>query len=91
VAILFLFLTIKLVPESSGGKIADGFSDAPFGAFAGYVWIGSVHSVGASFTVPRVARGSALSEASTWKPSENSLTSPQRYFAGGLASFRTDT
>jgi hypothetical protein len=66
VVLLLLFLTIKIVPESSGGKIAGGFSDAPFGPFAGYAWIGSVHSVGASFTVPPIAGGSALSEASTW-------------------------
>ena len=65
-ALLLLFLAVKIVPESSGGKIAGGFSDAPFGPFAGYAWIGSVHSVGASLKVPRIAGGSALSEASTW-------------------------
>src|ERR1700678_1896740 len=64
--VLLVFLTIRLVPASSGGKIAGGFSDAPFGPFAGYVWIGGVHSIGASFTVPRIAGGSALSDASTW-------------------------
>jgi hypothetical protein len=66
VAVLFVFLTIKLVPASSGPEVAGGFSDAPFGPFAGYVWIGSVHSIGASFTVPRIASGSPLSEASSW-------------------------
>jgi hypothetical protein len=66
VALLFVFLVIKLVPARSGGKIAGGFSDAPFGPFAGYAWIGRVKSVGASFTVPRIAGGSPLSEASTW-------------------------
>jgi hypothetical protein len=66
VALLLVFLAIKIVPASSGGKIAGGFSDAPFGPFAGYTWIGSVHSVGVSFTVPQIAGGSALSEASTW-------------------------
>jgi len=66
VALLLLFLFIKIVPERSGGKIADGFSDAPFGPFAGYAWIGSVHSAGGSFTVPRIASSSPLSQAATW-------------------------
>jgi hypothetical protein len=66
VVLLLAFLTIKIVPASSGGKIADDFSDAPFGPFAGYAWIGSVHSVGASFTVPPIASGSPLGVASTW-------------------------
>jgi Peptidase A4 family len=66
VAVLLVFLTIKLVPASRGGKVAGGFSDAPFGPFSGYAWVGGVHSVGASFTVPRIAGDSALSEASTW-------------------------
>ncbi len=66
VALLFLFLVIKLVPARSGRVIAGGFSDAPFGPYAGYGWIGRVKSVGGSFTVPRIASGSALSEASTW-------------------------
>jgi Peptidase A4 family len=66
VALLLLFLAIKIVPARSGGKIADGFSDAPFGPFAGYAWIGSVHSAGGSFTVPRIASGSPLSQAATW-------------------------
>ena len=66
VALLLLFLVVKLVPARSGPEIAGGFSDAPFGPFAGYAWIGSVHSAGASFTVPRIASGSARNEASTW-------------------------
>lgn len=65
-AILLVFLTARLVPASGGGKIVGGFSDAPFGLFSGYAWIGGVRSVGASFTVPRIADGSALSEAGTW-------------------------
>jgi hypothetical protein len=65
-ALVLLFLTIKLVSASSGGTVANGFSDAPFGPFAGYAWIGNVRSVGASFTVPRIANGSPLSEAATW-------------------------
>jgi hypothetical protein len=66
VVLLPLFLLVKLVPPRSGPEIAGGFSDAPFGPFAGYAWIGSVHSVGGSFTVPRIASGSALSQACTW-------------------------
>jgi hypothetical protein len=66
VALLLLFLVVKLVSPRSGGAIAGGFSDAPFGPVAGYVWSGSVHSVGGSFTVPRIASGSPLSEAGTW-------------------------
>jgi hypothetical protein len=65
-ALLLLFLVVKLVPVNGGAKSAGGFSDAPFGPFAGYAWLGRVHSVGASFTVPRIASGSALSEAGTW-------------------------
>jgi Peptidase A4 family len=66
VVLVLVFLTIKLVPASSGGKVAEGFSDAPFGSFSGYAWVGGVHSVGASFTVPRIASGSPLSQAATW-------------------------
>jgi hypothetical protein len=66
VALLLLFLAIKLVPGNNGTKIAGGFSDAPFGPFAGYMWIGSVQSVGASFTVPRIASVSPLGVAGTW-------------------------
>jgi hypothetical protein len=64
--LLLVFLGIEISPESSGGRIPDGFSDAPFGSFAGYAWVGGVHSVGASFTVPPINRASPLSEASTW-------------------------
>jgi hypothetical protein len=66
VALLLVFLVVKVVSPRSGPEIAGGFSDAPFGPFAGYAWIGSVHSVGVSFTVPRIASGSALGEAATW-------------------------
>jgi hypothetical protein len=65
-ALVILFLTIKVLSPSNDETLADGYSDAPFGAFAGYAWIGSVQSVGASFTVPRIAGGSPLSEAATW-------------------------
>jgi hypothetical protein len=65
-ALLVLFLSVKLVPVNTDARIARGFSDAPFGAFAGYTWIGRVQSVGASFTVSRIANGSPLSAAATW-------------------------
>ena len=65
-AVVLLFVVSKLVSASSDPKIAGGFSDAPFGPFAGYAWIGSVHSAGVSFRVPRIASESALSQAGTW-------------------------
>jgi Peptidase A4 family len=65
-ALVILFLAIKVVSPSHHATLANGFSDAPFGAFAGYAWIGNVRSVDASFTVPRVASGSPLGEAATW-------------------------
>lgn len=65
-ALLLLFLTVKLAPARDGDELVARNSDAPFGPFAGYAWIGSVTSVGASFTVPRIARGSSLGVASTW-------------------------
>ncbi len=37
-----------------------------FGAFAGYVWNGSVRSVAASWTVPRITPGSHSGTAGTW-------------------------
>jgi hypothetical protein len=65
--LLLLFVVVKLAPvNNSGAKIAGGFSDAPFGPFAGYAWIGRVRSVSASFTVPRIGSRSPLSEAGTW-------------------------
>jgi hypothetical protein len=66
VAVLVVFLAVKLISSSNGGRIAGGISDSPFGPFAGYVWIGRVHSVSASFTVPRIASRSVISEAGTW-------------------------
>jgi hypothetical protein len=66
VALLVVFVIVKFILPSSGGRIAGGISDGPFGPFAGYVWIGQVHSVSASFTVPVIASPSAISEAGTW-------------------------
>ena len=66
VVLLLLFLTVKLTKASSGHAVEGGFSDAPFGQFAGYGWGGNVHAVGGTFTVPRIAPDSQLSEASTW-------------------------
>jgi hypothetical protein len=64
--LVVLFLSVKLVSPRSGPGIESGSSDAPFGPFAGYSRTGNVHSVGGSFTVPRVAPGSAPGQAGTW-------------------------
>lgn len=64
---MLLFLSVKFVsPLKPDQEITRGFADAPFGPFAGYVWLGSVHSVGASFTVPQINAGSPLGLAGTW-------------------------
>ncbi len=39
---------------------------ASFGSFAGYLWLGHVWSVHASWTVPRVRRGSPAGIGATW-------------------------
>jgi hypothetical protein len=65
-ALVLAFLVIKLVPERSGDGLVGRSSDAPFGPFAGYRWIGGITSVGASFTVPGIVRGSFVGLASTW-------------------------
>jgi hypothetical protein len=86
-ALLLVFLAVRLAPESSGERIPNGFSDAPFGPFAGYAWIGKVHAVGASFTVPRIADGSAVSEASTWIGAQGQ-GSPTRFVQIGVIEAR---
>lgn len=53
-------------PEPGGFRVASGFTDAPFGAFAGYAWTGRVESIGTSFTVPRIAERSPRGQAATW-------------------------
>jgi hypothetical protein len=72
-AVALLALLVE-APASSGPRdrgpggfrVAGGFTDAPFGAFAGYAWTGRVESIGASFTVPRIAQGSPRGQAATW-------------------------
>jgi hypothetical protein len=64
--LLVAFLAVKVVSPESGDQLAGHSSDAPFGPFAGYAWISSVTSAGASFTVPGIAHGSSPGLASTW-------------------------
>lgn len=49
-----------------GGTKRRDSSDLPFGPDAGYLYVGHVTSVRASFTVPRIVHGSPLGLASTW-------------------------
>jgi hypothetical protein len=53
---------VLLACAASGGKR----SSWPFGSFAGYAWRGRVASVQASWTVPRIIRGSSPGVAGTW-------------------------
>ena len=64
--LLMFFVTVIVVRPNSATEIAGGISDAPFGGFAGYGWVGEIHSVGASFTVPGIAGGSSPGLAATW-------------------------
>jgi len=64
-ALLAVFVAVKLQPSKDAG-IPQGYSDAPFGAFVGYSWIGDVRAVGGSFTVPPIASGSRSGLAGTW-------------------------
>ena len=64
--LLLFFVTVKVVSPKSATEIAGGISDAPFGGFAGYAWIGKVDSIGASFAVPSIADGSTPGFAGTW-------------------------
>ncbi len=41
-------------------------TDSPFGAYAGYVWLGRVSSVQGSWTVPRIVDPSRSGLATTW-------------------------
>lgn len=65
-AVAIIFLVVKLRPATTPTRVAGGFADGPFGPFAGYVWLGRVHSVSATFTVPRIRPGSPLGGAGTW-------------------------
>jgi hypothetical protein len=50
-ALLLLFLTVKLAPARDGDELVARNSDAPFGPFSGYAWIGSVTSEVVPFAV----------------------------------------
>jgi hypothetical protein len=66
------------VPASGATRAGPAVQDEPpywllqgpgvtsFGPFAGYVWNGSVRSVAASWTVPRITPGSHSGTAGTW-------------------------
>lgn len=90
VVVVLAFLTVKLVSPQSGAKPAGGFSDRPFGAFAGYVWIGPVTSVSATFTVPRVVSGSPLGGAATWIGVQG-LGPPGRFVQTGVNEGRLES
>ncbi len=65
-AVLVALLAIRLEPAKNDTGIPQGYSDGPFGAFAGYSFIGDVRAVGGSFTVPRIAPESRSGLAATW-------------------------
>jgi hypothetical protein len=59
--LLVLFLAVRIVPANHRRH-----PDLPFGQFAGYTWHGRVASVQASWTVPRILKGSSDGYAGTW-------------------------
>jgi hypothetical protein len=81
--VVLAFVTVKIVGPHTDVEPAAGFSDHPFGAFAGYVWVGPVTSVSATFTVPRVASGSPLGLAATWIGAQW-LGAPSRFLQIGV-------
>ncbi len=54
---------VVFVPGGGGGGAIPRFA---FGPDAGYLWVGRVRSLAASWSVPGVASGSSLGRASTW-------------------------
>lgn len=61
-ALVLIIIGILLPVRTKQRRIAD----APFGAYAGYVWRGSVASVEGSWTVPRIVDPSRFGLATTW-------------------------
>lgn len=82
VGLVLVFVAVKLVDPGSASR-----SDRPFGPFVGYAWLGSVTSVGASFTVPRVAHGSGPGLAATWIGVQGQGP-PQRFVQIGVIEAR---
>jgi hypothetical protein len=84
--VILAFVAVKLV---AGGpdEFTGHNSDAPFGPFAGYTWIGGVGSVAASFAVPRIAAGSSSGQAGTWIGAQGSGP-PSRFIQVGAIESR---
>jgi Peptidase A4 family len=59
----FLLVCVPFTPVSAWAGQAQA---PPLGSFAGYLWFGHVSSVHASWTVPRVQRGSPPGIGGTW-------------------------
>jgi hypothetical protein len=59
--LVFLFIAIPL-----RGRTKPLITDSPFGAYAGYVWLGPVTAIGGSWTVPRIVDPSRFGLATTW-------------------------
>jgi hypothetical protein len=87
VVVVVALLTVKIIRPQTDVEPAGGFSDRPFGAFAGYVWGGPVTSVSATFTVPRVTSGSPLGLAATWIGAQW-LGAPNRFVQIGVTEGR---
>lgn len=62
IVIVLIFIAIPLRGRTKPRRI----TDSPFGAYAGYVWLGRVSSVEGSWTVPRIVDPSRSGLATTW-------------------------
>ena len=87
VVVALALLSVKIVGPYKVLEPAAGFSDRPFGAFAGYMWVRPVTSVSATFTMPRVASRSPLGEAGTWIGAQG-LGAPNRFVQIGVTEER---
>jgi Peptidase A4 family len=65
VAALVLVLVFVAIPLRGRAKHRR-ITDSPFGAYAGYLWLGHVSSVEGSWTVPRIVDPSRSGLATTW-------------------------
>jgi hypothetical protein len=54
------------VREGKPGWLSKGPGITRFGSFSGYVWYGDERSVAATWTVPRILKGSRMGFAGTW-------------------------
>jgi hypothetical protein len=60
--LVLVFIAIPLRGRSKHSRIID----SPFGAYAGYVWLGRVSSMDGSWTVPQIVDPSRSGLATTW-------------------------